>query len=132
MKQAFFVNMGGLAFDTREAKGDFLPEDCPPILCFTRKGIKKLCTLHPDIFENITKDKVDDKSKAGGFGKTLVCLQALWFITQCLSRLAQGLPISLLEVFTNPPSFRKEDLIKTAQYIRSLYVCFDNIYSLVA
>jgi hypothetical protein len=114
MKQAFFVNMGGLAFDTREAKGVFLPEDCPPILFFTIIGLEQLCILHPEIFENITTDKIDDKSKAGGFGKTLVCLQALWFITQCLSRLAQRLPISLLEVFANPPSMKKRCLIETA------------------
>jgi len=105
MKQAFFVNMGGLAFDTREAKGVFLPEDCPPILFFTIEGLEQLCILHPEVFENITNNKIDDKSKAGAFGKTLVCLQALWFITQCLSRFAQGLPISLLEVFANPPPF---------------------------
>jgi hypothetical protein len=66
--------MGGLAFDTQKARGDFLPLDCPPILLFTSLGIERLCIMHPEIFEGITIEKIDDKSKSGGFGKTLVCL----------------------------------------------------------
>jgi hypothetical protein len=100
IKQAFFVNMGGLAFDTREASGDFLSKTCPPLFFFTPAGTKHLCTEHPEIFKGITNDNIWDKSKAGGFGKTLVCLQALWFLAQCISRLAQSLPISLLEVIS--------------------------------
>ncbi len=41
-----------------------------------------------------------DKSKADGLKKTIVCAQALWFCVQCFTRLAQALPVSLLEVNT--------------------------------
>jgi hypothetical protein len=91
--------MGGLAFDNRDAKGVFLPESCLPISFPIPEGLEELSILYPEIFENLTGDKIDDKSKAGGFGQRLVCLQALWFMAQCLSRLAQGLPIRLLGVF---------------------------------
>lgn len=90
--------MGGVAFDTRGARGVFLWEDCLPVLFFKLEGLGCLYELHPEIFENITTDKIDNKSKAGGFGKTLACLQALWSMAQCLPQLAQGLPTSLLEV----------------------------------
>lgn len=97
--------MGGLAFDTRKVRGVFIPEHCPPLLFFTPDGIKELCILHPEVLESITVEHIDDKSKAGEFGKTLVCLQALWFMAQCISRLAQSLPISLLEVCPRSSQF---------------------------
>ena len=49
---------------------------------------------------NISKEEILDKSKANALGKTLVCLQSAWFCIQCLARLVQNLPLSLLEVNT--------------------------------
>ncbi|KAK3688991.1 hypothetical protein B0T22DRAFT_490553 [Podospora appendiculata] len=49
---------------------------------------------------NISPADLADKSKANGMAKALVCLQALWFCIQCLARVAQGLPLSLLELNT--------------------------------
>jgi len=72
--------MGGLAFDTQGARGVYLPVGCPLLLFFTQKGIRLLCKMHPKIFEQITVGQIDDKSKANGFGKALVCIQALWFM----------------------------------------------------
>ncbi|CZS97939.1 uncharacterized protein RAG0_06821 [Rhynchosporium agropyri] len=48
VQQGFFIGMGGLAFDTTVAKG-----------------------LHPEIFDIITDDNVNDNSKTGYFGKSL-------------------------------------------------------------
>jgi hypothetical protein len=61
--------MGGLAFNTQKARGVFLPRDCPPILPFTSLGIERLSVMHPEIFEDITTEKIDDKSKSGGLAK---------------------------------------------------------------
>ncbi|XMA14123.1 hypothetical protein WAI453_006914 [Rhynchosporium graminicola] len=63
-------------------------------------AIRCLCQLHPEIFDIITDDNVNDNSKTGYFGKSLVCLQVLSFIAQCISRLIRRLPISLLELNT--------------------------------
>jgi hypothetical protein len=42
--------------------------------------------------------EVQDKGKADMLGKTLVCVQALWMLVQCLVRKASGLPVTLLEI----------------------------------
>lgn len=54
----------------------------------------------PDAIPTITTAEIMDKSKADGLAKSLVCLQATWFCIQCVSRMAQGLSISLLELNT--------------------------------
>lgn len=40
----------------------------------------------PDEFLNISEREIQSKSKANGLGKALVCVQALWFVAQCLTR----------------------------------------------
>lgn len=61
-------------------------------------GVETVARLHPELLDGITDSQIMDKSKSSGASKALVCLQATWFIAQCISRLAQALPISLLEV----------------------------------
>lgn len=34
---------------------------------------------------NLTEEEIKSKSKASGLAKTIICLQASWFIAQCLS-----------------------------------------------
>lgn len=54
----------------------------------------------PASFLNASEDEIRDKSKSDGVSKALVCVQACWFCAQCASRIAQGLPITLLELNT--------------------------------
>ena len=35
---------------------------------------------------NLSEAEIRSKSKANGLAKTIVCVQALWFIAQCLTR----------------------------------------------
>ncbi len=49
---------------------------------------------------NISNKDLQDKSKANGLAKAVVCLQASWFCVQCLVRVGQALPITLLEIDT--------------------------------
>lgn len=35
---------------------------------------------------NLSEAEIRSKSKANGLAKTFVCVQALWFIAQCLTR----------------------------------------------
>ncbi|KAF2463108.1 uncharacterized protein BDR25DRAFT_298659 [Lindgomyces ingoldianus] len=46
------------------------------------------------------RHQIEDKSKANNLAKLIVCLQVLWFCSQCIVRLAVGLPICLLELNT--------------------------------
>ncbi|KAF9004243.1 hypothetical protein BDQ17DRAFT_1354839 [Cyathus striatus] len=51
-------------------------------------------------FPNITEADIQDKSKANGLSKIIVATQSLWFIVQCIGRLARGLSLAPLEVTT--------------------------------
>ncbi|EGO57533.1 hypothetical protein NEUTE1DRAFT_129457 [Neurospora tetrasperma FGSC 2508] len=114
MVHGFLAAMGGIAIEIRDNDpeinvadriANFLPiQDSQrqrTRLTLTPKGLQFLKEhgyekLIPDLSEN----RIKDKSKASAFAKTLVCIQASWFCIQCLTRFAQGLAISLLELNT--------------------------------
>jgi hypothetical protein len=48
----------------------------------------------------ICVEDIEDKSKADIIAKGFVAVQTLWFVTQCIARRAQGLPITELELVT--------------------------------
>ena len=48
----------------------------------------------------LSESEIWDKSKANSLAKAIVCIQAAWFCAQAIGRLAQGMPISLLELNT--------------------------------
>lgn len=47
-----------------------------------------------------TEDEINDRSKGDELSKTIVLVQTLWFVLQCLARGVQGLPITELEIVT--------------------------------
>ena len=51
-------------------------------------------------FPTITEEEIKDRSKGDALSKTLVIGQTTWFIAQCISRSAQGLVITELELVT--------------------------------
>jgi hypothetical protein len=51
-------------------------------------------------FPRIAIEEIEDKSKGDFISKGLVVLQTGWFITQCITRGARGLPITELELVT--------------------------------
>ena len=88
----------------------------------TSDGVRHLLkqkATHDDL-PDLSTEEVKSKSKASGLAKALVCIQALWFIAQCITRrtfkrvfldllhadllmtsaVAQHIPISLLELNT--------------------------------
>ncbi len=48
----------------------------------------------------ISEKEILDKSKADQTTKTIACLQSGWFVTQCLARAIEHLPVSPLEITT--------------------------------
>jgi hypothetical protein len=55
----------------------------------------------PEInFSTITEDVIMDKSKGDTIAKLLVVMQTSWFMIQCVSRVAEGLPVTNLELTT--------------------------------
>lgn len=97
MAHSFYAIMGGFVFDTSNEDVNFLPNSRQR-LTLTPSGLLYILEHEPDLIPNISEEYICDKSKASNLAKTLVCLQALWFCVQCLTRLGQGLAVSLLEL----------------------------------
>ncbi|KAK0652743.1 hypothetical protein B0T16DRAFT_369522 [Cercophora newfieldiana] len=103
-----FAMMGGFVFmfeshQKRHNLPRWLPrvrEDQPIRMTLTADGLAMLAKKAPHVIPDLSKDAIKDKSKGSAFAKTLVCLQALWFCVQCLTRFGQHLGISLLELNT--------------------------------
>ncbi|KAI9760154.1 MAG: hypothetical protein M4579_001874 [Chaenotheca gracillima] len=91
MYKAFFGVAGGLVVKT----DSFRTQE---FLTMTPAGIAELARL--EILPSISTADIEDKSKADPVAKLLVCGQAGWFIAQCIARLAQKLPLTLLEIHT--------------------------------
>ena len=54
----------------------------------------------PEFKIRITEDAITDRSKGNALSKLIFILQTTWFITQCIARSFQGLPITQLELTT--------------------------------
>ncbi|KAL9033990.1 MAG: hypothetical protein Q9180_005652 [Flavoplaca navasiana] len=97
----FYVAMGGLALDIPRELPEweqFVPNWACGTWFITLDGLIHL--LHKDQMPSLTEEEIKSKSKANGIAKAFVCAQALWFLTTCVTRLAQRIPISLLELNT--------------------------------
>lgn len=95
----FYALMGGFTMTSDRPEGTFLPRGLTRATV-TPSGLRFLLQHEPQALPDITAEQIRDKSKADGLKKTLVCAQALWFCVQCISRLSESLPISLLELNT--------------------------------
>lgn len=100
----FYIVMGGYVFDTSREPGlQIWPSDVQRL---TPSAVAVLaCLLSSDsdlrtVIPFLSMEEIWDKSKANSLAKAIVCIQAFWFCTQCIVRIAQGLPVSLLELNT--------------------------------
>ncbi|KAJ7130445.1 hypothetical protein C8R44DRAFT_699614, partial [Mycena epipterygia] len=86
MTHGFFISMGG--FVSRIGHH--------PIV--TKQQLKNpICTA---AIREVECEEIVARSKGDAFSKGIALLQGLWFVTQCLARLHQHLPITQLEVAT--------------------------------
>ncbi|KAK3321324.1 hypothetical protein B0T19DRAFT_432087 [Cercophora scortea] len=94
--------MGGFACENSENHADILPfPDHRKRMTLNVKGLVLLATTAPDIIPDISAETINDKSKTNHLAKTIVCIQAIYFCVQVISRLGFGLGISLLELNTS-------------------------------
>jgi hypothetical protein len=96
---AHYALMGGFAFSTHRSEINILPEDITRAV-LTTQGLLHIIKYFPDLIPDISEEAIEDKSKASALAKTLVCLQATWFVVETIGRLATSYPISLLEMNT--------------------------------
>ena len=94
-----YAAMGGFVFDSNILGVDLLPGGRKRVT-LTNKGILRLAEDTPHLIPDISAEHIRDKSKASYLAKMIVTLQAIWFAAQCISRLALGMTISLLELNT--------------------------------
>ncbi|KAJ6533560.1 hypothetical protein B0H19DRAFT_1324296, partial [Mycena capillaripes] len=83
----FFISMGG--FVSRTGRH--------PIT--TPKQLRAIAIYLTDI-RAVDVEDIKDKSKGDALSKGVALFQGLWFITQCIARVHQNLPITELEVAT--------------------------------
>ncbi|KAL8843031.1 MAG: hypothetical protein Q9176_002334 [Flavoplaca citrina] len=97
---SFYANMGGFVFDLDEASSDNGEAFTDKVsrLTLTPRGVALLAAC--GYLPNISKEDILDKNKSDNVSKLLSILQALWMLTQIISRLYNKLPITLLEVNT--------------------------------
>ena len=87
----FYAIMGGLAIQSPENLPEskrFLPSNNSETWFLTSDGVHYLLEqeiTHDDL-PDLSKEEIKSKSKASGLAKALVCIQALWFIAQCITR----------------------------------------------
>ena len=83
--------MGGLAIhipDNLPESKRFLPSNNSETWFLTSDGVRHLLeqdSTHGDL-PDLSTEEIKSKSKASGLAKALVCIQALWFIAQCITR----------------------------------------------
>jgi len=86
----FFAIMGGFM----EYEGN------QPIRVLLPEELESYSLTGNGDFPRISKAEIEDRSKGDAISKGLVILQTGWFVTQCVARKIQGLPITELELVT--------------------------------
>jgi hypothetical protein len=71
-----------------------------PIGVLTAEHMERLLSEGRIVFPDIDEDEIKDRSKGDGLSKFLVIVQTWWFIAQCITRKAEGLVITELELVT--------------------------------
>ncbi|KAH8726654.1 hypothetical protein GQ44DRAFT_771035 [Phaeosphaeriaceae sp. PMI808] len=94
-----FALMGGFAFSFNEPSMNLIPRHYKLTqVVITPKGILTIAEYEPALLGGISKGMIQEKSKADGFAKAVVCFQAVWFLIQVVGRMATKFPISVLEL----------------------------------
>ena len=102
MTHGFFIIMGGFHLFERnsESKNDdqsISPEANDPLHPLLADDLTR-----DDIysFTMLTKAEIEDKGKSDWLAKSLILLQTLWFIIQCIACGIEHLPLTHLEIIT--------------------------------
>lgn len=90
--------MGGMAFeDSAEEDQQFMPENRRRII-ITEENFEYMLQVRDHLIPDVSREKIQDKSKSDRLAKLLTCWQAGYFCIQCVSRLSQQLPVTFLEL----------------------------------
>ena len=92
MTHAFYADSGGFMLKVPDSGGMQFPITAKQVHWLVEHGYLEK--------PQISREEIWDKSKADFFAKTIAAMQVGWFVVQFITRGAQQLPITLLEVAT--------------------------------
>lgn len=69
-------------------------------MTLTSVGVRFLMEHHPDLIPDLSDTSITDRTRASSLSKAILLAQIAWFFANCIARLGQDLPLSLLEVTT--------------------------------
>lgn len=90
MSMAFYALSGGCIYTNRTGEQRVLRRD----------AIAYLAAHEPRSLLQLQRVVLQNPGKANAIGKTITCVQAMWFCAQCIARLSGSLAVSLLELNT--------------------------------
>lgn len=90
MEMAFYALSGGCIYRSKD--GDHFALQKPAIVWLAESEPETLLPLQRAVLQSL--------GRANGIAKAVTCVQALWFCSQCIARLGDGLAVSLLELNT--------------------------------
>ena len=96
LERGFYIKMGGFELVSALGEGRDLPSDFKGGV--TPRGAIELARR--DLLPEVSLELINDLSKFDILAKLLVGIQASWMIIQCFARVAQSLPLTLLELHT--------------------------------
>lgn len=93
LTHGFFVNMGGFCLETPEG---FRLQINDELISSARKEHSNWLSE----LEKVKEDLINDHAKSNPLTKFIACGQALWLVTQVISRVSQHRAVTLLEIST--------------------------------
>ncbi|KAJ5930417.1 hypothetical protein N7466_005910 [Penicillium verhagenii] len=90
MVHAFFADMGGFLLESPGS--ELFPIDAEQLFQLVKAGY----VSYPDI----EMEDIKDKSKSGSLSRIVASVQASWFLINCVTRAAQNIFITTLEITT--------------------------------
>ena len=97
----FFLDMGGVCLES--PSGKYVQIGREEVIKAMESSPSDRKSIHSDWifgFEKLTIDQIEDHAKSDTLTKLIACGQALWLVTQVVSRLCQHQAVTLLEVST--------------------------------
>jgi hypothetical protein len=93
MKTAFYATGGSCVYRSKYTTGKTM-------ITLEFETLKFLATEEPETLLPVKIAASQNPGQSSGIAKTIICFQAAWFCSQCISRMSSGMAISLLELNT--------------------------------
>lgn len=90
--------MGGFAIDASQVQLGTITVSDKSLQVLHYNALYLLAEYAPDVLLNVSEAAIEDKTKANAIAKTIACLQAVWFTSLVIGRLATSNAICLLEL----------------------------------